>query len=70
MKSNDDGSTEGPEAFRHFDALIGRLLAVPHSEIIRREAAYKAKAALNPRKRGPKPKKAAVSPGLDAQPHA
>jgi len=40
-----------------FIALVDHLVAVPHSEIIRREAEYKAKAALNPKKRGPKPKR-------------
>jgi hypothetical protein len=47
---------EGPEAFARFDALVRKVLAVPHSEIVKREAEYKRQAALNPHKRGPKPK--------------
>ena len=39
-----------------FDALMGRLLTVPKSTIDERHAAHKKRAALNPRKRGPKPK--------------
>lgn len=61
---------EGHEAFTRFDLAIGKLLSVPRAEILRREAAYKAKAALNPRKRGPKPKQPSTSPGPDVQPHA
>ena len=40
-----------------FTALVDTVLSVPHVEIVRREREYKAKAARNPRKRGPKPKK-------------
>jgi hypothetical protein len=60
--------TETPE-YDAFKALLNRLVAVPHSEILKREAAYKEKAALNPRKRGPKPKPSA-SPSPDASPQA
>jgi hypothetical protein len=42
--------------FRAFTKLTDRLLAVPKDEINRREAAYKAEAAQNPNRRGPKPK--------------
>ena len=42
--------------FEAFDALVGQLLSVPRAELLRREAEYKKQAALNPRKRGPKPK--------------
>jgi hypothetical protein len=51
--------TEGPEAFALFDALVRKVLSVPHEEIMRREEQYKKQAAANPRKRGPKPKKTA-----------
>jgi hypothetical protein len=37
---------EGPEAAGRFDALVRRVLSVPHQEIMRR----------NPHRRGPKPK--------------
>jgi hypothetical protein len=42
--------------FQGFDSLIGRLLTVPKSTIHERHAAHKKRAALNPNKRGPKPK--------------
>jgi hypothetical protein len=47
-------------AFKH---LLGRILSVPHSEIIRREAEYKERSSLNPNRRGPKPKRKLASPG-------
>jgi hypothetical protein len=47
---------ESPEASAQFDALVRRVLAVPHEEIVRREAEYKRQSALNPHRRGPKPK--------------
>jgi len=49
-----------PETSPEYDAfkgLLNRILAVPHSEIVKREAKYKAQSALNPNKRGPKPKR-------------
>jgi len=39
-----------------FKALLNRIVAVPHSEIVKREAEYKKLADANPHKRGPKPK--------------
>jgi hypothetical protein len=47
---------EGPEAFRRFDEGVRRILSVPHATLVRRERAYKKKAAQNPNRRGPKPK--------------
>lgn len=47
---------EGPEAFARFDALVRKVLAVPHSEIVKREAEYKRQLLANPRRRGPKRK--------------
>jgi hypothetical protein len=44
-----------------FNALTDKLLSVSHEEMQRRLAVYKKQAALNPKKRGPKPK-ASVSP--------
>lgn len=44
-----------------FDATMKKLLAVPHSVLLQREAEYKKQAALNPRKRGPKPKQKSSS---------
>jgi hypothetical protein len=48
---------EGPEAFTRFDNLVGSVLSIPRSVILKREAEYKKQAALNPHKRGPKPKR-------------
>jgi hypothetical protein len=49
---------EGPEAFQRFDSLMTALVAVPRSVIERRERAYRKKVEANPKRRGPKPKKA------------
>ena len=57
--------------FDRFTSAMKHILTVPKEEILRREAEYKAKANMNPRKRGPKPKaKPASSPGPDAAPLA
>jgi hypothetical protein len=48
--------SEGPEAARRFDEGVRQILSVPHSTLVRRERAYKKKAAANPNRRGPKPK--------------
>jgi hypothetical protein len=45
---------EGPEASQRFDTLVRRVLAVPHEEIMRREAEYKRQSIANPHRRGPK----------------
>ena len=47
---------ESQEAAARFDALVRRVLSVPHEEIMRREAEYKRQSALNPNRRGPKRK--------------
>ena len=52
--------------FHAFDSLMGKLLTVPKSTIHERHAAHKKRAALNPRKRGPKPKIKPPSDGPDA----
>ena len=49
-----------------FDSLLGKLLTVPKSTIHERHAAHKRRAALNPKKRGPKPKIQPPSDGHDA----
>jgi hypothetical protein len=54
--------------FEAFDKLVGQLLVVPRAEILRREAEYKKQAALNPRKRGPKPKRKSDGHGPAVQP--
>jgi len=56
--------TEGPEAFERFQNVMKAVIAVPHSEIQRRIAQHRKKAALNPNRRGPKRKvKPSASPG-------
>lgn len=47
---------EGPEATARLDALVRKVLSVPHAEITRREEQYKKQSAANPNRRGPKPK--------------
>jgi hypothetical protein len=44
------------EAAARFDALVRKVLSVPHEEIRRREAEYKRLSVLNPRRREPKPR--------------
>src|ERR1035441_5694943 len=46
---------EGPEAAARFDVLVRKVLAVPHTEIMRPEAECKRKSAATPNRRGPKP---------------
>ena len=50
---------EPPDEFHAFESLVDKLLTVPKSTIHERHAEHKRKAALNPKKRGPKPKKKA-----------
>ena len=48
---------EGPEAAAAFDALLRKVLSVPHAEILRREAEYqKVRPGLHGKKRGRKPR--------------
>ena len=50
-------TTNKPESeFDAFTRVVDKVLSVPKSEILRREAEYRKQADLNPRKRGPKPK--------------
>jgi len=46
--------------FDTFTQAVERILSVPKSEILRREAEHQRQAAKNPNRRGPKPKKRAV----------
>jgi hypothetical protein len=50
---------EGKEAFRRFDALVGKVLAVPRKEIVQRDAKHKKTVHLRGKKRGPKPRSVA-----------
>jgi hypothetical protein len=56
VKSKSPEPIEDTEALTRFDALVRKVLSVPHEEIMRREAEYKKQSAANPHKRGPKPK--------------
>lgn len=47
-------TSDGPDVPARFDALVRKVLSVPHEEIMRREAEYKRQSALNPKRRGPK----------------
>lgn len=60
----------GPEASARFDALVRKVLSVPHEEILRREADYKRQLLANPNRRGPKPndKKQTTRRGLRSRP--
>jgi hypothetical protein len=48
---------ETPSEYEAFKGLLTRIMAVPHSEIVKREAKYKKQSELNPNKPGPKPKR-------------
>jgi hypothetical protein len=47
---------EGTEAFERFNNAMKSVIAVPHSVIKQRIEKQRKEAALNPNKRGPKPK--------------
>jgi hypothetical protein len=42
--------------YERFTHAVERIMSIPKSEILRREAEYKKQADMNPRKRGPKRK--------------
>lgn len=48
--------------FTRFSSLVSRVLSVPKTEILRREAEYQREAAKNPKRRGPK-RKPSAAPG-------
>ena len=56
---------EGIEAHTRFVGAMKTILSVPREEMLRREETYRKEAALNPRKRGPKPKKIQNSASRD-----
>jgi hypothetical protein len=53
---NVENQSDGTDAFLSFDALVRKVLSVPHEEIMRREALYKEQSKANPNRRGPKRK--------------
>ena len=50
-----------PPEFTAFERLTDRLLSVPREVVNERMKAHKEQAALNPNKRGPKPKRSITS---------
>jgi hypothetical protein len=50
------------EEFERFTALVDRVLAVPHDVIKQRVEEHRRKAAQNPNRPGPKPKRKATKP--------
>ena len=56
MTTKRDASKDTSAEFDAFTATVDKLLSVPKSEILRREAEYRKRADLNPKKRGPKRK--------------
>ena len=50
---------EGPQAYERFRAAMQGIVNVPHAVIQQRIEQHRKEAALNPRKRGPKPKRKA-----------
>lgn len=60
---------QASKEYTAFDTLMGKLLSVPKAELDAKVKAHKERAALNPRKRGPKPgskRKARVTEPSDA----
>jgi hypothetical protein len=53
--------------YDRFSSLVTRVLSVPKTEILRREAEYEKQSAMNPKRRGPKRKpKPSASPDPNA----
>jgi hypothetical protein len=48
---------ETPSEYDAFKSLLNRVLAVPRSVIVEREAQYQKQSKLNPNRRGPKKRK-------------
>jgi len=48
--------------YERFTAIVDQVLSVPHSVIKQRIEEHRKQAALNPNRRGPKPKRKTVMP--------
>jgi hypothetical protein len=48
---------EGTEAFKRFEKAMKKVISVPHSVILGRIEEHRKESALNPNRRGPKPKR-------------
>jgi len=59
---------EGPEAWTRFNSTMKHVMTVSPQELKRRIEAERQASALNPNRRGPKPKRADHGPA--GQPHA
>jgi hypothetical protein len=59
MKKSSSTSNDEYDCFK---ALLGKVLAVPHEDIVRREEAYQKASKANPLRRGPKRKPKPASP--------
>jgi hypothetical protein len=46
------------EEYDRFTALVDQVIAVPRSEVLKREEEYRREQEVNPKRRGPKPKQA------------
>jgi hypothetical protein len=55
-----------PNQAQRFDANLRKVLAYPRSAMLRQEAEHRRRAALNPNRRGPKPKRPQGASGLTA----
>ena len=51
-----EAETHPSPEFQKFDALVGKVLSVSHTEIQRREREYRKQVDANPHRRGPKRK--------------
>jgi hypothetical protein len=58
------------DAWTRFTAAMHKIMSVSKEELNRREAVYKEQTALNPHKRGPKPKRKPAGHGPVAAPPA
>lgn len=54
--------------YQNFTSLVDRVLSVPKSEILRREAEYQKQVDANPKRRGPKRGSKRKSKSLSASP--